>query len=139
MSTEAKAIPVKADASSDREFVKGLGLTSATMLVMGSMIGSGIFIVSAEIGREVGSPALLIGAWAVAGFMTIVAALADPVASVVANSNAALHRTIRENMSILPFPTSGCNPSTRNLQLRGCQIAVPEARFINHLSTKLVA
>ena len=45
------------------------------MLVMGSMIGSGIFIVSAEIGREVDSPALLIGAWAVAGFMTIVAAL----------------------------------------------------------------
>ena len=45
------------------------------MLVMGSMIGSGIFIVSAEIGREVDSPALLIGAWAVTGFMTIVAAL----------------------------------------------------------------
>jgi APA family basic amino acid/polyamine antiporter len=55
--------------------VKGLGLTSATMLVMGSMIGSGIFIVSAEIGREVGSPALLIAAWAVAGFMTIVGAV----------------------------------------------------------------
>ena len=45
------------------------------MLVMGSMIGSGIFIVSAEIAREVESPALLIAAWAVAGFMTIVAAL----------------------------------------------------------------
>ncbi len=45
------------------------------MLVMGSMTGSGIFIVSAEIAREVDSPALLIGAWAVAGFMTIVAAL----------------------------------------------------------------
>jgi basic amino acid/polyamine antiporter, APA family len=59
----------------DNELVKGLGLTSATMLVMGSMIGSGIFIVSAEIAREVDSPALLIGAWAVAGFMTIVAAL----------------------------------------------------------------
>ena len=59
----------------DKELVQGLGLTSATMLVMGSMIGSGIFIVSAEIGREVGSPALLIGAWAIAGFMTIVAAL----------------------------------------------------------------
>jgi APA family basic amino acid/polyamine antiporter len=59
----------------DKELVQGLGLTSATMLVMGSMIGSGIFIVSAEIGREVGSPALLIAAWAVAGFMTIVAAL----------------------------------------------------------------
>ncbi|HTZ82573.1 MAG TPA: amino acid permease [Candidatus Acidoferrales bacterium] len=50
-------------------------MTSSTMLVMGSMIGSGIFIVSAEIAREVDSPALLVAAWAVAGFMTIVAAL----------------------------------------------------------------
>jgi len=57
------------------ELVKGLGLTSATTLVMGSMIGSGIFIVSAEIAREVNSPALLIGAWLVTGFMTIVGAL----------------------------------------------------------------
>src|SRR5690242_18831644 len=59
----------------DQEFVKALGLTSSTMLVMGSMIGSGIFIVSAEISREVNSPALLIGAWLVTGFMTIVGAL----------------------------------------------------------------
>jgi basic amino acid/polyamine antiporter, APA family len=55
--------------------VQGLGLTSATMLVMGSMIGSGIFLVSAEISREVSSPALLIGAWVVTGVMTIIAAL----------------------------------------------------------------
>jgi APA family basic amino acid/polyamine antiporter len=59
----------------DKELVKGLGLTSATMLVMGSMIGSGIFIVSAEISREVQSPALLIGAWLLTGFLTIVGAL----------------------------------------------------------------
>ncbi len=59
----------------DKELVKALGLTSATMLVMGSMIGSGIFLVSAEIAREVSSPALLIGAWLITGFMTIVAAL----------------------------------------------------------------
>jgi APA family basic amino acid/polyamine antiporter len=45
------------------------------MLVMGSMIGSGIFIVSAEISREVQSPALLIGAWVITGFLTIVGAL----------------------------------------------------------------
>src|SRR6202166_5081633 len=57
-------------------FVKGLGLTSATTLVMGSMIGSGIFIVSAEIARLVDSPALLIAAWLVTGFMTITGALA---------------------------------------------------------------
>ena len=60
----------------DQELVKGLGLTSATMLVMGSMIGSGIFIVSAEISREVTSPTLLIGAWLITGFLTIAAALA---------------------------------------------------------------
>ncbi|HEX4488722.1 MAG TPA: amino acid permease [Terriglobales bacterium] len=72
MSTQAK---VPSSPATSSEFVKGLGLTSATMLVMGSMIGSGIFIVSAEIAREVGSPALLIGAWAVTGFMTIVGAL----------------------------------------------------------------
>src|SRR5437764_11846611 len=60
---------------SNPELVKGLGLTSATTLVMGSMIGSGIFIVSAEIARETNSPALLIGAWLVTGFLTIVGAL----------------------------------------------------------------
>ncbi len=59
----------------DKDLVKALGLTSATMLVMGSMIGSGIFIVSAEISREVTSPALLIGAWLITGFLTIVGAL----------------------------------------------------------------
>ena len=60
----------------DQELVKGLGLTSATTLVMGSMIGSGIFIVSAEIARLVDSPALLIGAWLITGFMTVTGALA---------------------------------------------------------------
>ena len=75
MSAETKPGLVSTKDSSSPEFVKGLGLTSSTMLVTGSMIGSGIFIVSAEIAREVGSPALLIGAWAVTGFLTIVAAL----------------------------------------------------------------
>src|SRR5246127_1929767 len=59
----------------DKDLIKGLGLTSATMLVMGSMIGSGIFIVSAEISREVQSPALLIGAWVITGFLPIVGRL----------------------------------------------------------------
>ena len=56
--------------------VKGIGLTTGTTLVMGSMIGSGVFIVSADIARLTGSPALLIAAWVVTGFMTIAAALA---------------------------------------------------------------
>ena len=64
-----------AESPRDAGFVKGIGLTSATTLVMGSMIGSGIFIVSAEIARETLSPGLLILAWVVTGFMTIVGAL----------------------------------------------------------------
>jgi len=64
------------EARQDQELVKGLGLTSATTLVMGSMIGSGIFIVSAEIARLVDSPALLVAAWLVTGFMTVTGALA---------------------------------------------------------------
>src|ERR1051326_8205197 len=82
MSTEIKPSTTVATPSDwevhshqDKDLVKGLGLTSATTLVMGSMIGSGIFIVSAEIARETNSPALLIGAWLVTGFLTIVAAL----------------------------------------------------------------
>ena len=53
-----------------------IGPFDATMLVAGSMIGSGIFIVSAESARQVGSPALLLGVWALAGALTVVASLA---------------------------------------------------------------
>ncbi|MBA3656759.1 MAG: amino acid permease [Gemmatimonadaceae bacterium] len=65
----------RTEAAPDREFVKALTLTDATMLVAGSMIGSGIFIVSADIGRTVGSPFWLLMAWVVAGVVTILGAL----------------------------------------------------------------
>jgi APA family basic amino acid/polyamine antiporter len=55
--------------------LKGLGLLDATTLVMGSMIGSGIFIVSADIARQTRSPGLLIVTWAVAAALTLIAAL----------------------------------------------------------------
>jgi APA family basic amino acid/polyamine antiporter len=57
------------------QFVQGMGLFSATAIVMGSMIGSGIFIVSAEMSRGLGSPALLIAAWVVTALMTMIGAL----------------------------------------------------------------
>ncbi|MBI4461452.1 MAG: amino acid permease [Acidobacteria bacterium] len=57
------------------ELVKGLGLLDATMLVMGSMIGSGIFIVSADVARQVNSPGGLILTWLLTTFLTIVGAL----------------------------------------------------------------
>ena len=65
-----------ADTTSSREFVKALTLTDATMLVAGSMIGSGIFIVSAEISRTVISPFWLLMAWIASGVVTILGALA---------------------------------------------------------------
>jgi APA family basic amino acid/polyamine antiporter len=56
-------------------FVQGMGLFSATAIVMGSMIGSGIFIVSADMSRVLRSPALLIAAWLLTAVMTIIGAL----------------------------------------------------------------
>jgi APA family basic amino acid/polyamine antiporter len=56
-------------------FKQSLGLTDATMIVAGSMIGSGIFIVSSDITRYVGSAGWLIVVWAITGFMTITAAV----------------------------------------------------------------
>ena len=60
---------------SSPQFVQGMGLFSATAIVMGSMIGSGIFIVPADMSRLLGSPALLIAAWLVTAVMTIIGAL----------------------------------------------------------------
>jgi APA family basic amino acid/polyamine antiporter len=54
----------------------GLGLFDSMTLVAGSMIGSGIFIVSADIVRQVGSPAALLAVWIASGLMTIAGALA---------------------------------------------------------------
>src|SRR4030088_2114302 len=59
----------------DNKFVRGLGLLDSTMLVAGSMIGSGIFIVSAIIARQVGAPGWLLVVWIVTGLLTLAAAL----------------------------------------------------------------
>ena len=52
-----------------------ISLTTATFIVSGSMIGSGIFIVSADMSRVLGSPLLLLLAWGITGLMTLIAAL----------------------------------------------------------------
>ena len=56
-------------------FVRGLGLFDSTMIVVGSMIGSGIFIVSADIARQTGSAGGLLIAWIITGVLTVSAAL----------------------------------------------------------------
>src|ERR1700684_3729865 len=67
--TSARATP------SGAGFVKGLGIVDATTIVMGSMIGSGIFIVSSDVARQVKSPGLLILCWLIGAALTIIAAL----------------------------------------------------------------
>ncbi|HNP20453.1 MAG TPA: amino acid permease [Panacibacter sp.] len=62
-------------AETSASFKPTLGLMDATMIVAGSMIGSGIFIVSADITRNVGGAGWLILVWLITGFMTLTAAL----------------------------------------------------------------
>ena len=71
MSTRSEATT----STQSTHLVQTLGLFSATAIVAGSMIGSGIFIVPADISRSVGSPALLILAWLVTAAMTMIGAL----------------------------------------------------------------
>lgn len=59
----------------DGSFRRELGLLDGTMLVVGSMIGSGIFIVSADIARQVGSAGWLIAIWVVTALITMIAAV----------------------------------------------------------------
>lgn len=59
----------------DTSFKRELGLLDGTMLVVGSMIGSGIFIVSADIARQVGSAGWLILIWVITGLITVIAAV----------------------------------------------------------------
>jgi len=67
--TESKA------AASAPGLVQSLGLFSSTAIVIGSMVGSGIYIVDADIARGTSSPALYLGAWIVTGVMTLIGAL----------------------------------------------------------------
>jgi APA family basic amino acid/polyamine antiporter len=72
---DTEPVSQPATTSSEPKFVQGLGLLDSTMIVAGSMIGSGIFIVSADIARQVGSGGWLLMVWLVTGVLTITAAL----------------------------------------------------------------
>src|SRR3954454_3895625 len=73
--TETTAVDHRRATELDTEFTRGLGLYASTMVVVGSMVGSGIFLVSAEMGRQTGSPGWLLVAWLIAGVLTLTAAL----------------------------------------------------------------
>ena len=73
--TSSPAASSRAATTLDTEFTRGLGLYDSTMMVVGSVIGSGIFIVSADMARTIGSPGWLLVAWVIAGVLTIIGAL----------------------------------------------------------------
>ncbi len=73
--TTPERLQTETTPASSATLVRGLGLLDATMIVVGSMIGSGIFITSAESSRLVGAPGWLLVAWALAGVLTITGAL----------------------------------------------------------------
>ena len=64
-----------APAAATPHFKRGLGLFDSTMVVVGIMVGSGIFIVSAEMSRQIGSPGWLLVAWLITGVLTVAGAL----------------------------------------------------------------
>ena len=64
-----------APAETGGHFVRSLTLLDGSLLVIGSMIGSGIFIVSADISRQLGSVGWLVVVWLLSGFITLAAAL----------------------------------------------------------------
>jgi len=69
------AISTATSNSQSSDLVKGLGLFDSTTLVMGSMIGSGVFIVAADVSRQVRSPGLFFLTWVISGLMTVIAAI----------------------------------------------------------------
>ena len=69
------ALPVASASKEEHGFVRAIGLFDGTMIVVGSMIGSGIFIVAADISRQTGSSGGLLLTWIITGLLTIAAAL----------------------------------------------------------------
>ncbi len=83
------------------EFVKAISRLDATALVIGSMVGSGIFIVSADIGRQIGSPGLLLAVWILAGITTVMGALTYTELAAMFPSAGGQYVYLREGISPL--------------------------------------
>ncbi|HKU26726.1 MAG TPA: amino acid permease, partial [Candidatus Sulfotelmatobacter sp.] len=95
------AEPALVKSPGDSQFRRGLGLFDSTMLVVGVMIGSGIFIVSADMAREIGSPGWLLVAWMIAGALTIAGALSYGELSAMMPQAGGMYVYLREAYSPL--------------------------------------
>jgi len=86
----------------ESDFKRRLSLLDATMLVVGSMIGSGIFIVSADIARQMNSPAGLLVVWVAAGLMTVFGALSYGELAAAMPQSGGQYVFLREGLGRLP-------------------------------------
>jgi APA family basic amino acid/polyamine antiporter len=86
----------------DTEFTRGLGLYASTMVVVGSMIGSGIFVVPSEMSRQLGSAGWLLVAWALTGVLTVAGALAYGELAAMMPRAGGQYVYLREGYSPLP-------------------------------------
>ncbi|MEX2177996.1 MAG: amino acid permease [Gemmatimonadaceae bacterium] len=100
--TRVTAKPDTPPTQPQSEFVKAMTLTDATMLVAGIMIGSGIFIVSADMARKVESPAFLLLAWLLTGVITLLGALAYGELAAMFPRAGGQYVFIRESLGPLP-------------------------------------
>jgi basic amino acid/polyamine antiporter, APA family len=100
---EAPAISSELNRTIDQEtgFVRELGLFDSTMIVIGVMIGSGIFIVPADMARNIGSPGWLLVAWAFTGILTIAAALSYGELAAMFPKAGGVYQYLREAFSPL--------------------------------------
>src|SRR3954451_15101749 len=89
------------EANPPTEFHRALGLFDSVMVVAGIMVGSGIFIVSAEISRQVGSAGWLLVAWAITGVLTVAGALSYGELAAMMPSAGGMYVYLREGLSRL--------------------------------------
>jgi APA family basic amino acid/polyamine antiporter len=103
---QSASIPTKEHRAVDHEtgFIRELGLFDSVMIVIGVMIGSGIFIVPADMARNIGSPGWLLVAWVFAGVLTVFAALSYGELAAMLPSVGGVYVYLREAFSpILGF------------------------------------
>ena len=128
------------DTTSEQKLVQRLGLLDSTMIVAGSMIGSGIFIVSlADISKKVGSPGWLLVVWLVTGALTLIGALSYGELAAMMPRAGGMYVYLREAYSPLWGFLYGWTYFTVIQTGIAAAVAIAFARFMGLISHRVAA